>query len=302
VSPALSVVVATRNRGAAVARAAASVLANLQPELELLVVDQSDDGSTEAALEPLRSDPRLRYLRSRTAGLTRARNEGIAAATAPLVAITDDDCEVTADWAASAVEALQSDARIAIVFGNVVPAPFDAAAGFIPGYVRQDAILARSLDAKASVDGIGACMALRREAWQELGGFDEMLGPGSVFPGGDEGDFAIRALAAGWRVLETPRLVVLHHGLRSLPEGRRLVLEYARGTGAMMAKHVRCRTPRTMRLLGVMAWRWTSGSMHQSARVGAGRHRYARLSAFLGGFAAGAAVPVDARTRLFAER
>jgi GT2 family glycosyltransferase len=297
---ALSVVVATRNRGATVVRTVASILVNREPLLEILVVDQSDDASTRDALEPLLGDERLRYVRSTTVGLARARNEGVAAASAPLVALTDDDCEVPADWGARIVEALEGDERLALVFGNVVPAPFDSEAGYIPGYVRRAEFLADELGKKSDVDGTGACMAVRRRAWAAIGGFDEMLGAGSVFPAADEGDFAIRALAAGWCVLETPAVWVVHHGFRTRREGHELVCVYARGTGAMMGKHLRCRTPRTGRLLAAMAWRWTLGSVHPSAQVGDGRHRLLRLLAFVQGLAMGAAAPVDRGARLFA--
>lgn len=296
----VSAVIATCNRGAAVERAVQSILANEPPVLEVIVVDQSDDDSTEAALRPLlAATDVLRYRRLPQPGLSRARNEAIRETAGDYIAITDDDCEVPRDWAERVVEALESDERIAIVFGNVLPAPFDAAAGFIPGYVRDDLFLADEPGKKAGIDGIGACMALRRSAWERLGGFDEMLGPGGAFPGGDEGDFAIRALANGWCVLETPNLSVEHHGFRTLDQAFDCMGTYARGTGAMMAKHVRCRTPHARRLLGAMAFRWSRGGVHQTAAIGDRRYRLRRLHAFATGFAEGARAPLDRAAVLF---
>jgi GT2 family glycosyltransferase len=293
----VSAVIATRDRGAEVARAVQSILATDPPVLEVIVVDQSSDDATEAALQPLRAD--VHYRRLARPGLSRARNAGIAEVVGEFVAITDDDCEVPPDWTQRVIDALESDERIAIVFGNVVPAAFDAAAGFIPGYVRTDAFLADAPGKKAAIDGIGACMALRRSAWDALGGFDEMLGPGSAFPGGDEGDFALRALAAGWYVLETPQLWVEHHGFRTRAQARDFIGIYARGTGAMMAKHVRCRTPHARRLLGSMALRWSRGGVHQTAATGDSRHRLWRLQAFATGFAEGTRAPLDRSAVLF---
>jgi hypothetical protein len=120
-----------------------------------------------------------------------------------------------------------------------------------------------------------------------------------VFPGGDEGDFAIRALAAGWCVLETPRVWVEHHGFRTLDQAYDCIGTYARGTGAMMAKHVRCRTPHARRLLGAMAFRWSSGGIHQTAAMGDGRYRLRRLQAFATGFAEGTRAPLDRSAVLF---
>jgi GT2 family glycosyltransferase len=293
----VSAVIATRDRGALVARAVQSILANEPPVLEVIVVDQSADDTTEAALRPLQ--PNVHYRRLARPGLSHARNEAIRHAAGEFIAITDDDCEVPPDWTQRVAETLESDERIAVVFGNVLPAPFDASAGFIPGYVRTEAFLADEPGKKVAIDGIGACMAVRRSAWEALGGFDEMLGPGSAFPGGDEGDFAIRALAAGWCVLETPEFWVEHHGFRTLAQAHDFVWIYARGTGAMMAKHVRCRTPYAGRLLATMALRWSSGRRHQTAAVGQGRYRLRRLQAFATGFAEGTRAPVDRSAALF---
>jgi len=296
----VTAVIATCNRGAAVARAVRSILANDPPVLEVVVVDQSSDDSTEAALRTLVAETGMvRYRRLTRPGLSRARNDAIRDAAGEYIAITDDDCEVPRDWAQRVVEALESDQRIAAVFGNVLPAPFDATTGFIPGYVRDDIFLADRPGKKTGIDGVGACMALRRSAWEDLGGFDEMLGPGGAFPGGDEGDFAIRALAAGWCVLETPHLWVEHHGLRTLDQAYDCIGTYARGTGAMMAKHVRCRTPHARRLLGAMAMRWSRGGIHQTAAMGDSRHRLRRLQAFATGFAEGTRAPLDRSAVLF---
>ena len=108
------------------------------------------------------------------------------------------------------------------------------------------------------------------------------------------------ALAAGWYVLETPDVWVVHHGFRTHREGRELVQGYAYGTGAMIAKHVRCRTPKAGLLLARMAWRWTRGSVHGAARLAGNRHRWLRLNAFVRGFLVGFAAPLDPGTRRFA--
>src|SRR5204862_288707 len=111
----------------------------------------------------------------------------------------------------------------------------DPATGFVPSYVRDEPFLARSLVDKAKIDGMGACMALRRRIWTELGGFDERFGAGGPFHAADEGEFALRALQAGWFVYETPAVSVLHRGFRGRTEAHALVHRYAYGTGAMMA-------------------------------------------------------------------
>jgi GT2 family glycosyltransferase len=282
----VTVVVATRNRNASVVRTIASLLEGTERPHDIVVVDQSDDDGTAAAIERFAKD--VRYLRSRTTGLARAHNVAIAEARTELIAMTDDDCDVSRDWLAGIAGAFTCDPRVGLVFGGVLPMPHDPALGFVPSYVREEAFLARSLADKAKIDGMGACMALKRRIWTDLGGFDERFGAGATFHAADEGEFALRALEAGWFVYETPAVSVIHRGLRGRTEAHALVHRYAYGTGAMMAKHVRARTPYAKRLLGTMAWRWARGRMHSAVRIDGGRHRWLRLDGFVRGFVAGA--------------
>lgn len=294
-APAVTVVVATRGRGDSVVRTLRSVGTNRSVPYEVVVLDQSADEATATAVTPHLVDARIRYVRSTSVGLARARNLAIATATTELIGLTDDDCEVPPDWLDGLLDAFATDARIGVVFGNVMPAEHDRRAGFVPSYVRATPFLARSPRDKAGSDGMGACMALRRSLWERLGGFDERFGAGARFRAADEGELAMRALAAGWLVYETPALRVVHHGFRDRGAGRELVHAYTYGAGAMMATHLRRRTPQAGRLLATMAWRWASGRVHDAVRLGGGRHRVLRLRAFTQGFVAGV-VASDRRT------
>jgi hypothetical protein len=71
--------------------------------------------------------------------------------------------------------------------------------------------------------------------------FDERHGPGSVFRSGDDWEFAYRALASGFAVVQDPQNVVLHHGLRDYASGapRRLISSNYNGIGAGYAHHLR---------------------------------------------------------------
>ena len=89
--PLVSVVMANYNYGRYLAAAVQSVLAQTLRDLELIVVD---DGSTDDSLhvlEPFRRDPRLRVVCVEHLGQPRAKNAGIAEATAPYIAFLDAD-------------------------------------------------------------------------------------------------------------------------------------------------------------------------------------------------------------------
>jgi len=86
----VSVVIPTYNRAAQVVRAVSSVLEQTEEAREVLVVD---DGSTDGTVQALEGfQGRIRLLRHRrNRGVSAARNTGIRAGMAPLVAFLDSD-------------------------------------------------------------------------------------------------------------------------------------------------------------------------------------------------------------------
>ena len=283
----ITAVLSTRNRGPAVANAVRTIIENDHPDFEVIVLDQSDDDLTQRSLAPFLSDPRVRYLRSSGRGRSAGLNAAIREAPGELVAITDDDCTVPRNWLREFEAAFAIDSKIGIVFGNVLPAPHDSAVGCIPGYVRQSPFLAKGPRDKWQVEGIGACMGVRRSAWQSLEGFDEMLGAGARFQAGEDGDLAWRALYAGHWVYETPAVHVTHHGLRTWAQLPELIDSYWYGTGAMLAKPFKAGQWQVLPLLIRLAARWATGHSAVGASLGGRPERFRKLSAFCRGFLTG---------------
>jgi GT2 family glycosyltransferase len=227
---------------------------------EVIVVDQSDNDTSERAVTPYLSPDRVQYLRTRSRGLGAARNAGVAAARSEWVAFTDDDCAARPNWLSELRRALDLDARIGVVFGRVTEGLHDPEAGFIPSYEPEGAFVARSLAEKHRVEGIGACMALRKSVWTALGGFDSELGAGSRFHSAEELDFVIRALENGYWVHETDQAEVVHMGFRPNARKSSLAYEYCFGIGAVYAKHLKCGRWQVLRPLLQLARRWSLGS------------------------------------------
>ena len=88
-APRVSVVIPTYNRARCLAEAVDSVLAQEEAEVELIVVD---DGSTDGTAHMLAGyGEAIRVLRQENRGVSAARNAGIAAAQAELLAFLDSD-------------------------------------------------------------------------------------------------------------------------------------------------------------------------------------------------------------------
>ncbi len=289
--PSISAVVCTRERGSAVLETVESILNCTHPSFEMIVVDQSRGNTTENSLAPRITRKNVHYIRSSTTGLAAARNIGIRFARSELIALTDDDCVAGENWLERSVAAFTQDSRIGIVHGNVVADQHDTTSGFIPTYRREKPFLARSIVDKHRADGIGACMVVRKSTWEAVDGFDEALGAGARFRSAEELDFGLRALLAGFSILETPELYVVHKGFRTWAEGVELVSGHLYGIGAMFAKHLKCGNWVVTVYMVQLGWRW----LFAGPAVDFGRRpsRLLRLRGFLAGLMAGARQPVD---------
>lgn len=234
----LSVVICTRDRAEDLERCIRSLLASRDKEFELIVVDNASEGDSTRAV--VAAFPGAKYCREERAGLDIARNTGARLATRDLVAYTDDDVEVDAEWTGRLKRAFD-DPLVMAVTGLVIPAQLETAAqylferywGFNKGYA------ARTFDhgwfrehsgygAPAWEIGAGANMAFRRELFQLAGWFDERLDVGAAGCSGDS-EMWYRVLAEGWNCCYRPELVVYHHHRSSMAGLQKQVYHYMRG-------------------------------------------------------------------------
>ncbi len=88
----IAVVIPCYNAAATIESTIASVQAQTAREFELVVVDDGSSDDSAAIVESIaQTEPRLRLLRQSNGGVSAARNTGIAATTAPLLAFLDAD-------------------------------------------------------------------------------------------------------------------------------------------------------------------------------------------------------------------
>jgi glycosyltransferase involved in cell wall biosynthesis len=142
----VAVVVPTYNRAHTLGASLDSLLVQRDVVVEVVVVD---DGSTDdtAALLARYDDPRVRVVRGAHAGIAAARNAGVAAATAPLIAFHDSDDLALPGRLSVPVEFLRSHADVDLVIqnGRMLP-PEDEADGVEEPWIRPE--VARTLTAR----------------------------------------------------------------------------------------------------------------------------------------------------------
>ena len=301
--PSVSVVICTRGRGASVATTVRSVLASRDVTLDVIVIDQSSDHMTRDSLEQALGNVRLRYVSSSTIGVSRARNIGIRLARYPIVLLTDDDVTVPDDWCRAFAAAVEPLDRVAVAFCAVDAAPHDRLSGFVPAHQVGRSIVVKSLTAKSRVRGIGAGMAVRRDAVLSFGGFDEQLGPGAPLRSGEDRDLAARALSLGWWVCQTTDTYVIHHGFRTWTDGKDLTRRDWYGIGAAYAKHAK---NVDLRIIPVIAHEVVFYGLLRPIYLALTNRRrlegLKRLGYFAAGFARGIRMPVDQKTMLYRPR
>lgn len=247
----LSVIVCSLNGAAGVDRCLTALAGQKDVELQVIVVDDgSSDNTSGVAAE--HGVTVIRHEVNR--GLSAARNTGIRAATAPVIAFLDDDCEPQPEWARELLDA-HADGVIG-VGGPLVP---DAPSGFMLGFLqrhnpllplennlgRSEKLLYRLYlyvlrqwspeerdDLREVYTLVGGNMSFPRDVITEIGA-DERFRFGA-----DDMDICLRLrrrFPAG-RLIVTPNAVVMHHFDRSLRDTLRRSRAYGRGCAMLYRK------------------------------------------------------------------
>lgn len=174
-------------------------LAEQDADHEVIVVDNgSRDGTAEVA-ERHPSRPQV-LRRDRGGGPGAARNEGAAAARAPVLAFTDADCRPAPGWLAAGLRAME---RADLVQGAVA-VPEGAHLGPFDHVVRVGAEYGLYETANLFV---------RREAFTAAGGFEDIVETGDGRPFGEDAWLAWRLRRAGARTAFAADAVVHHEVL-----------------------------------------------------------------------------------------
>lgn len=216
----ISAIVCTRNRGLALGRTLAAFERQTLPAaaFEIIVVDNgSSDETAELCKSFVARNPIFRHIREERVGLSIARNVGLRAAHAKIVAYTDDDAEPEGDWLERLVARFDGLApSTGIVGGEVIPV-WEAER---PEWLGDALLRPLSAGMKWSVEPrflrgeewlVEVNSAYRKSALEQVEGFPEHLGRvGDILLSGDG---AVNRLIqrAGYQLFYDPSIRVRHH-------------------------------------------------------------------------------------------
>lgn len=210
----ISVVVISRNEGARLRRTVENLEDTLQGDSNVVVVD---DGSTDGSADHLaRRRGRVRLMRGRHLGVTRARNMGARATQGDVLIFADAHLEFQPMWWRPMLEELERPqvGAAAPVIANLGKPP-------LAGYgltFRGPHMEIKWLKSRQNVPVAapilpGCCFAMRRDVFVESGGWDE----GLLHRGNVDNEFSLRLWLLGYDLMVTPETVVGHLFRRRSP-------------------------------------------------------------------------------------
>ena len=234
----ISLIISTRNRRADVERFLAHLDGQAYRDFELVLVDQNlPPGVSE--LVGGRSF-RLQYRATDERGASRGRNVGIQMAQGDIFAIPDDDCWYPPHLLQEVATFFERRPEVDVLSGvecdpdgNVMVPPRPPLAGWC------DAQPIAMFEHRSAWVPQSSMIFFRRRVYEAIGLFPAWMGvgAGTVFGSGEETDYLLLAMRAGFKVWFEPSIRVFHPRLDTPERDAKKNYEYAIGKGALMRRH-----------------------------------------------------------------
>ena len=227
----ICLLVTTRNRTALLERFLESLIAQRYRDFSLLLGDQNPPGVLDALLARYAGAFPIQVVPLAPCGLSEARNALLPLAKGDFIALADDDCH----YADDTLEQLQRYSEAAPDAGAVVGTGFSQPVASA-GHLKP----ARSLSRYGVFNRAPSwCIFIRGDVARQVGGFDVNMGLGAPTPwkSGEETDYLVRVLNAGYKVYRGPSIHVFHDAMGMSKEDMPKIYSYGMGRMYLLFKH-----------------------------------------------------------------
>ena len=238
----VSIVIPVFNKEELTRNCLASLDLNTSRELrwEVIIVDNaSSDGTPLFLTEAVARYPWLRVIRNDVnIGFSRACNQGVRASNAPAILLLNNDTEAQPGWLEPMIRTLYSETRVAAVGSKLLfpDGTIQHAGVFIFNsenppdpllpqhiYFRKPADYPEAQLRRVYSAITGACILLKRAAYDAIGGLDE-----EYWNGYEDVDLCFKLKEQGWVCVYEPESILIHFESQSGPERFRRVAENVR--------------------------------------------------------------------------
>lgn len=173
--PLVSVIIPSYNRAGLLRRALASVAAQTYPHdlIETIVVDDGSTDDTRAVVA--REFAGVRYIHQANAGVSAARNRGLREASGGVLAFLDSDDLWLPEKLAAQVDKLTAHPELGLVVTDVLRRNINGAQDTLRrrDTIPSDGFALHTIAAHPAL--VPSSVAMRRDVYEELGGFDPQL-------------------------------------------------------------------------------------------------------------------------------
>jgi len=228
---AFSLLVPTLNRIEPLRKLFAGLTEQSCRDFEVLLADQNPPGFLDKVYAEFQHTLPLRVIPLPARGVSLARNALLPHARGSFIVFPDDDCWYRPDTLEQAAAFFAANPHVHALLGqwhdpdNLRPPPQRSQRAVTRFSAFRDAGALVQFYRKAVVDAVG--------------GFDPELGPGAGLPYGcgEDTDYLLRVLAAGFTVVFTPSVQVCHPDVFRMPPSPEKIRSYALGRMHLLRKH-----------------------------------------------------------------
>lgn len=241
-SQSVDIVVCVHNALQDVQRCLESVLSHTLPPYSLVVVDDGSDEATKEYLEGFCHAQGAKLIRNSSAkGYTLAANQGLRSGTTDYVVLLNSDTIVSEQWLDRMIMCAESDPRLGIVGPLSNTASWQSVPDILVDGDWAENALANGMTISTMAGLVasrsarlypripllnGFCLLIKRRLVNDIGIFDEV----SFAKGyGEENDYCLRAMGAGWALAVADDVYVFHAQSKSYSHEKRKILSQQAG-------------------------------------------------------------------------